>query len=374
MSIHRRKSASGPRYDVRLRDPAGKEYSRTFRTLRAARDYEDAERVSKARGGWIDPRHASILFEDWAQQWLDSDPAKRAKTKTTDAGIIRRHLSPTMGARPLGSITPRDVQGLVSKWSTTLAPRSVRRHYAVLRAILNSAVDSDLIARTPCRGVKLPGVSPARARVVTPDELAVLADKIGQDHRTMVYLAAVLGLRWSEVAALRVGRVDVLRSTVSVTEALVEAAGTISFESPKSTAGRRTMSMPAALSEMVAIHLARKGLTGADPDALLFTSPAGGPLRYSNFRRRVWLPAVKGSGLTGLGFHDLRRTSATAMVAMRIDLRTAQVRLGHSDPRLTLGVYAQATDAGDRAAADQLGEHFMSDGEGGAEEGTASSA
>lgn len=374
MSIHRRKTASGVRYDVRLRDPAGKEYSRTFRTQRAARDFEDAERTSKARGGWIDPRHASILFDDWAQQWLDSDPAKRAKTKATDAGIIRLHLTPALGARPLGSITPRDVQGLVSMWSKVRAPRSVHRYYAVLRAILNSAVDSDLIARTPCRGVKLPSASPARARVVTPEELAVLADKIGQNHRAMVYLAAVLGLRWSEVAALRVRAVDVLRSTVSVTDALVEAAGVISFESPKSTAGRRSMSMPAPLSEMVALHLARKGLTGANPDALLFTAPAGGPMRYSNFRRRLWLPAVKEAGLTGLGFHDLRRTTATAMVAMGVDLRTAQARLGHSDPRLTLGVYAQATDAGDRSAADQLGEHFMSDADGVADESGTESA
>jgi integrase len=75
----------------------------------------------------------------------------------------------------------------------------------------------------------------------------------------------------------------------------------------------------------------------------------------------VAVEAVGTTGMSyqGLGFHDLRRASATAMVAAGVDVRTAQERLGHSDPRMTLAVYAQATRAGDRAAADQLGEHFM---------------
>lgn len=50
------------------------------------------------------------------------------------------------------------------------------------------------------------------------------------------------------------------------------------------------------------------------------------------------------------------------MVAAGIDVKTAQTRLGHSDPRLTLAVYAQATNAADRAAADRLGALFMADG------------
>lgn len=51
-----------------------------------------------------------------------------------------------------------------------------------------------------------------------------------------------------------------------------------------------------------------------------------------------WEPAVKDAGLDGLSFHDLRRTNATAMVAEGVDVKTAQARLGHSDPRLTLAV------------------------------------
>lgn len=100
-------------------------------------------------------------------------------------------------------------------------------------------------------------------------------------------------------------------------------------------------------------------LTGADPEELLFPNNEGGPLDYSNWRRRVWEPAVKAAGLDGLNFHDLRRTNATAMVAEGVDVKTAQARLGHSDPRLTLAIYAQATTEGDRSAASKLGARLM---------------
>ncbi len=101
------------------------------------------------------------------------------------------------------------------------------------------------------------------------------------------------------------------------------------------------------------------GLTGADPEELLFPNNEGRPLDYSNWRRRVWEPAVKTRGLQGLNFHDLRRTNATAMVAEGVDVKTAQARLGHSDPRLTLAIYAQATTEGDRSAAKKLGARLM---------------
>ncbi len=73
----------------------------------------------------------------------------------------------------------------------------------------------------------------------------------------------------------------------------------------------------------------------------------------------VWLPATGRAGLEGLRFHDLRRANATAMVAEHVDLKTAQVRLGHSDPRLTLAVYAQASSEAERDASDRLGGRFF---------------
>jgi integrase len=61
----------------------------------------------------------------------------------------------------------------------------------------------------------------------------------------------------------------------------------------------------------------------------------------------------------GLGFHDLRRASATSLVAAGVDVKTAQTVLGHSDAQLTLDHYAQVVTEQQRAAADAMGARFI---------------
>ena len=151
-----------------------------------------------------------------------------------------------------------------------------------------------------------------------------------------------------------------MRSTITVAERLTRGErGRAVLGEPKSEAGRRTLTVPAPLMEMLAEHLARRGLTGADSDAFVFVMPGGAPLDYSRWRRRVWLPATRAADVGGVTFHDLRRVNATAMVLDGVDVRTAQARLGQSDPRLTLGVYAAATSEGDQAAAERLSDRFL---------------
>src|SRR3546814_9405171 len=102
--------------------------------------------------------------------------------------------------------------------------------------------------------------------------------------------------------------------------------------------------MPDELVEVLSAHARAIAVTAANPDALLFPGWEGGPLRYSNWLRRTWWPAMVAAGLgtleqdetterwhySGPGFHDLRRTSATALVVDGVDVKTAQYRLGHS--------------------------------------------
>ncbi len=105
----------------------------------------------------------------------------------------------------------------------------------------------------------------------------------------------------------------------------------------------------------LAEHLRGRGLTAKNADTWVFAAPGGGPLRYSLFRSRVWVPAVRQADLDGLTFHGLRHTAATSWVAAGVDLRTAQHRLGHATPRLVLELYAHATTEADRAAAELMG-------------------
>lgn len=360
MAIRARDTSRGRVYDVRYRGPDGREISRTFLTKRDALEFEAQQRTAKSRGSWIDPRGSKITVRALGAEWLESNPAKRDSTWARDESALRVHVYPEIGDRAIGSLTPVDIRRLVVEWSEDLAPRSVRRIYGTLRAALNYAVEVDRLARTPCRGIHLPAVGPVKVTVPDPQQLIALADAIEPEYSAMIWLGAVLGLRWGEVAGLRVGNIDLLRKTVTIAEQVTRGRGGAgNIGPPKSAASRRTVSIPSELADELSAHMRSIGLTGADPDELLFPNHDGRPLDYSNWRGRVWEPAVKAVGMAGLNFHDLRRTNATAMVAEGVDVKTAQARLGHSDPRLTLAIYAQATTEGDRSAASKLGARLM---------------
>ena len=361
MSIDARKLTSGKTvYDVRLRDPDGRGYKRTFRTKREAEAFEAAERTDRARGAWIDPRKAATTFAELGTRWLNGNPAKRTASIERDETILRLHLLPALAARPVGSLTPADIQRVVNSWSQNYAPRTVHRHYDVVSAIMNLAVLEDLVARTPCRGIKLPAIRHTERHIVTADELAALADALGAD-------------RWADGLSRSCPRPPPggVRRTACRPHRLPSrhahrrrathpgTSGSMATGEPKSEAGRRTLSVPPELMSMLAAHLARRGITGRDPAAFVFASAGAAPPDYTTWRRRIWKPATVKAGLDGLTFHDLRRACATGLVAEGVDVRTAQVRLGHSDPRLTLAIYAQVTGEADRSAATRIGARFL---------------
>ena len=87
----------------------------------------------------------------------------------------------------------------------------------------------------------------------------------------------------------------------------------------------------------------------------------GGPVRRTDFRSRVWVPACQRAGLAGLEFRDLRRSMATRMAASGTSIRDAMDLFGHADARLMLEVYAQASEYGKRAAMDALGAHYLAE-------------
>jgi integrase len=301
-------------------------------------------------------------FRKWAREWLDGDQAKSPNARATDASIIASVLEAAFGDRPLGKVTTLDVRRHVASWSAAgLAPRTVRRRYATLSAIMRAAVEAELIGRSPCVGIKLPAVERAAARVVTPVELERLAGCLSEPYRPMPYLGAVLGLRISEVLGLRVGRLDLLSRapTLSITETVGEARGRLFVKGPKSAAGRRVLPLSEPLVAMLAEHLRQRGLTAANGDALVFVAAKGGPVRRTHFRSREWVPACERAGLAGLEFRDLRRSMATAMAAQGTGMRDAMELFGHSDARLMLEIYAQASEDSKRAATDSLGAHFF---------------
>ncbi len=203
-----------------------------------------------------------------------------------------------------------------------------------------------MISRSPAAGVRLPKLSKAERRFLTAGQVDALADAIGE-YRLVVLTLAYCGLRWSELAALRVGRVDVLRRRLEVVEAVVEVRGHLTWGTPKSHQ-RRSVPMPAFLAGDLAAYV-----IGKAPGELVFIGRRGGVLRNLNFRRDHFDVAATAAGLDGLTPHELRHTAAS-LVSARANVLAVQRMLGHASAAMTLDVYAGLFDDDLDGVADRM--------------------
>jgi integrase len=135
------------------------------------------------------------------------------------------------------------------------------------------------------------------------------------------------------MAALRVGRIDLLRRKVEIAEAVTAVNGVLVWGTPKGHS-RRWVSVPRFVAEALAAHIA-----GKRDAELTFTSRSGGVLRASNFRRDMWDGAVKAADVEGLVPHGLRHTAASLAIAAGADVKVVQQMLGHKSATMTLDLY-----------------------------------
>jgi hypothetical protein len=171
--------------------------------------------------------------------------------------------------------------------------------------------------------------------------------------RALVLTAANTGLRWGELMGLRCGRVDLLRGDLAVVEQLTEVDGALSFAALKTDASRRTIALAQSIVDELSQHIDTYAEPG--PSGLVFPAPEGGPMRRSNFTRRVWIPARTELGFDGVRFHDLRHTAAAvAIVSGAANPLLLSRRLGHSTTRMTFDRFGHLFDGADRALADAL--------------------
>ena len=245
----------------------------------------------------------------------------------------------------------------VRRWRKTLLEEgvsaiTVAKAYRLLKAVFATAVDDGMIRRNPCR-IKGAGQEKSAERpVLTVSQVFALAEAIGPRYQALVLMGAFTSLRWGELCALRRADVYLDVRTVRVERTLTELqGGGLTFGPPKSEAGRRTVSLPDLVSPVLRWHLSC--FTSGSEDDLIFTSPNGTPLRRGNFRRRVWLPALKAADLPGIHFHDLRHTGNHLTANAGASLRELMARMGHSSTRAAL-IYQHSTDERQREIADAL--------------------
>jgi integrase len=324
---------------------------KTFATKTDAERWLIMKEGEILRQEWTNPDHGRIVLGPLLATWIDQRPNLRPRTVELYRWLNKKYIEPTIGEIALGDVTP----GMVRAWRARLLDEGssmtmVAKSYRLLRAVLNTAVEDELIRRNPCR---IPGAGQEKALerpVATVAQVYDLSEMVPVRFRALILMAAFTSLRYGELAALRRRDVDLGRATVTVRATLVERQdGSVTFGPPKTEAGTRTVTMPASLVCDVSDHLAL--YVAAGDDALAFTGATGAVLRRSNFQRTTrWTKSVTAVGLPDFHFHDLRHTGNNLAAATGASLRDLMHRMGHQSTRAAL-IYQHATEQRDRQIA-----------------------
>jgi integrase len=181
--------------------------------------------------------------------------------------------------------------------------------------------------------VSLPRVRHPEKRFLTHQQIADLAEACGEDYRLMVLFLAYTGLRWGEMAALRVQRVDFLRRRVLVAESVTPVKGKMTFGDVKNHE-RREVPIPRFLVEKLSQHV-----WGLKPADLVFRGARGAVMRSQTFQRAALDNAAAELGVPGFHPHELRHSAASLAIASGGDVKVVQQMLGHKSAVMTLDQY-----------------------------------
>ena len=350
-----RKLPSG-RYQARYHDPNGidRPAPYTFATKTDAERWLVSVEADMIKGTWRSPDLGRIALGEYLPKWIDQRPNLRPRTIELYHWIYRKHIEPYLSGITLNDITP----GTVRAWHAKLVAGGVSSNmsakaYRLLHAVLSTAVDDELIPRNPCR-IRGAGEHHTPERpTATVAQVLTLASLVPARFRVLILLAAFTSLRYGELAALRRRDLDPRCLTVTVRATLVELPnGRLIFGPPKSDAGRRVVTIPAAIRHDLRAHLRK--FVSDNPEALIFTGAKGAVLRRANFQRAVnWTETVTTVGLPGFHFHDLRHTGNTLAADTGASLADLMARMGHGSTRAAM-VYQHATSKRDQDIAGAL--------------------
>ncbi|MGW0593472.1 tyrosine-type recombinase/integrase [Streptosporangium sp. NPDC002607] len=347
-----RKLPSG-RFQARYKGPDGVSYTapETFGNKTDADNWLVLRESEILRKDWTAPDTGKIRFGTFATEWID-DRVLKHRTEVLYRGLLKNHLVPTFGNCYLSDIKEADVRRWRKERLGVVGQSTVAKAYQLLKSIMGTAVEDELIRRNPCR-IKGAGMPSTPEREMIPlTKVVEIVTTVPDRYRALVLLGTFASLRWSELAGLRRTHLDLDQGVLRVAGALVEiGGGKVLEETPKSRAGRRMVSIPPEIIPDLRVHL--EMFAEPEENGRVFTGPNGGPLKHSGFRR-TWNRVRAAAGLPDLHFHDLRHVGNTLAASSGASLKELMSRMGHSSTRAAL-IYQHASQDRDRAIAEALG-------------------
>ncbi|QLJ05724.1 site-specific integrase [Streptomyces sp. NEAU-sy36] len=330
------------RWRVRWYGPDGLPKAKTFGKLPQAEAEKDTITARLDKGSYRDPKSAKAPVKVVAEEWFASKRKIGRTTKRDYRDLLDNYVIPKWGDWQVGALQWEDVNAWLTELETKpgkggrlLGAARIIKAYRVLSMVMKHAVFSKRIAVSPCHDHELPRPDDEDEHVyLTYEQLERLALAAGE-YRLLILTLGYCGIRWAEASAVKVGRLQVPQRRMRIVQNYTDVSGVLAL-GPVKNHEKRSVPLPRSFANELG-DLAR----GRKADDLLFTAPEGGPLRYANFRSRVFDPAVKEAGLEGLGItpHKLRHTAASLAIAAGADVKVVQLMLGHKDASMTLNIY-----------------------------------
>ncbi|MBM6402142.1 tyrosine-type recombinase/integrase [Phycicoccus sonneratiae] len=356
--------------------------STTFQTKGDAQAWLAEERRLITLGQWSSPHERALraaaaestrrgrTLAVYAEQWLghrvtSKGAALRPSTLAGYRNSLDVHILPAFGPLPLDEITTAAVRQWRGQFSATGHDAAGAKAYGLLKAILQTAEDDELILRNPCR---LKGAGHAakvrESTALSPGELEHLAAAMPARWRALTLVSGWCGLRIAEAAGLRRTDVDLNAGTLRITQTAqyVGTPARLVIGPPKSDRGQRTIHMPRHVVEAMTEHIDTRDRM--QPKDFVWVRADGQPIS-----RHTLLASFKVASRTvgheGMVWHDLRHTANTLAADAGASQATLQTRMGHADPKVS-SIYLHTSTSHDKNLAQAL-ERMAADIEGAGE-------
>lgn len=279
-----------------------------------------------------------VLFKDFVNRYIAEH--SKINKKSWEHDLFRlRDLMVSFGGRYLHEITVADIAKFKAQQMQTKALRlgrpictaTINRKLALLKAILNKAVDWEVLEDNPCRKIKLFRENNTRDRFLSREEFNRLLTECKGELLQLVTIAVHTGLRKGEIMGLKWNDIDVTRKLI-----YVRRSGKFAY-STKSSKNRVVPMNDVVCNTFLSI------LKHPDSDYI-----------FDNTHRNAFKTALKRSKIEDFRFHDLRHTFASYLAMASVPINTIKDLLGHSTINITMR-YSHVTPEHKAASVEKLG-------------------
>jgi integrase len=249
-------------------------------------------------------------------------------------------------------ISRRDIIDLLDAICDRGAPIMANRTLAAVRKFFNWCVERDVLPNSPCTGVRAPAVETARDRVLSDAELSLIwraGAHLGYPWGPLVHLLMLTGQRVNEIARLRWAEIDARDRCLTLGAERVKNA--------------QVHEVP--LAEVANALLADLPRMANDHDLVFVSAAEVAVSSFSRAKARLdsEIFALSGEKLARWTFHDLRRSMASGLARLGVELHVIEKILNHKSGtfRGVVGVYQRHDFAVEKRRAMELwSQHLMS--------------